>query len=242
MNRSVSVTGVNTGYIGFGMKSSNPIRYYVTNSVKNKIYVFDENWNFVLARTSFSFVNYIVPVGNYCYITGNSNLWKTDEQFNKLIQYNSTGSSPVYFGLYYSSTNNLIYVAPNSLSAIQVFNLNLRLNNTISLATHYPWSINGRTNQLYVGTSNGVMLVIENKHIIKQYNACKGQNIFVNSILFDQFDKIATACYSGQLYLYNSTGNYLNKYISTNSTPWYIGFDSKSRLVVVQETLISLYN
>ncbi len=238
----MTVTGVNDGYVGFGMSSSNLIQYYVTEYWQGKIFVFDENWNYVSTKSSFSYVNYMIPVGNYFYITGNGNIYKTDQQLNVLIRYDSTGSSPLYRGLYHNSTNDLIYVAPFALQVIHVFNLYLTLNDSISITPYWPWSINENNNELYVGTNNGMMLVIVNKQIIKQFNGCNQQSVRLNSILFDDFNNMATSCDNKQLYLYNTAGTYLNKSIQTVPYPRFIGLDSKSRLVVVTYTKIILYN
>jgi hypothetical protein len=158
----VTVSGVSDGYYGFGMSSLNPIQYYVTHYAEGKIFVFDENWNYVSVKSSFPNVLYMIPVGNYFYITGQDNIWKTDQQLNVLIRYNSTGSS-FYRGLYYSSTNDLIYVASYNFKVIHVFNLYLTLNDTISITTYAPLSINEHNNELYVGTTNGTIVLIVNK-------------------------------------------------------------------------------
>ncbi len=238
----MTVTGVSGDYVGFGMSSLNPIQYYVTHYSQGKIFVFDENWNYVSNKSSFPNVLYMIPVGNYFYITGKHNIWKTDQQLNVSIRYNSTGSFPWYHGLYYNSTNDLIYVAPYNLQVIRVFNLNLTLNDSISITPYQPWSINENNNELYVGTNNGMVLVIINKQIIKQFNGCNQQSVFLLSILFDDFNNMAISCNNNQLYLYNTSGTYLNKSIPTVSSPRYIGLDSKSRLVVVTWTQITLYN
>jgi hypothetical protein len=238
----VTVSGIGNGYVGFGMSSSNPIQYYVTHFSQDKIFVFDENWNYVSNKSSFLNVNYMIPVGNYFYITGKYNIWKTDKQLNVLFQYNSNGSSPHYVGLYYNSTNDLIYVAPDNFRMIHVFNFNLTLNDSISITPHRPWSINEHNNELYVGTNNGIMLVIVNKQIIKQFNGCNQQSVEVFSILFDNLNNMVTLCNNYQLYLFNTSGSYLNKSIPTVSFPFYVGFDSKLRLVVTAWTQISLYN
>jgi hypothetical protein len=173
-------------------------------------------------------------------MTGNDNIWKTDQQLNVSIRYNSTGSR--YRGLYYNSTNDLIYVSPEALQVIHVFNLNLTLNDTNSVAPYKPRSINEHNNELYVGTTNGTVLVIVNKQIIKQFNGCNRQNVMLSSILFDINNNMATSCDNKRLYLYNTAGTYLNTSILTVSYPYYIGLDSKSRLVVVTWAQITLYN
>ena len=86
------------------------------------------------------------------------------------------------------------------------------------------------------------MLVIVNKKIIKQFNGCNKQSVLLLSILFDDFNNVATSCKNNQLYLYNTRGNYLNKSIPSVFIFEFIGFDSKSRLVLVTWTKISLYN
>jgi hypothetical protein len=239
----VTVSGVSYGYLGFGMSSSNAIQYYVTHYQQDKTFVFDNNWNYISIKSSFPNVTYMIPIGNYFYITGNDNIWKTDQQLNVSIRYNSTGSSPLYRGLYYNSTNNLIYVASSNLEVIHVINLNLTLNDTISITPYQPWSIKEHTNELYVGTTNGTILVILNQQIIKQFNGCNKQSVDIYSILFDDFNNMATSCDNNQLYLYNTSGNYLKKSIPTvSNNPRYIGLDSKSRLVVVTGIQINLYN
>jgi hypothetical protein len=120
--------------------------------------------------------------------------------------------------------------------------LNLTLNDKISITPHRPWSINEYNNELYVGTSSGKIIVIVNKQIIKQFNGCNQQSVRLLSILFNILNNMATSCNNNQLYLYNTAGTYLNKSIPTISYPYYIGFDSKARLVVVTDTQISLYN
>ncbi len=114
---------------------------------------------------------------------------------------------------------------------------------TIATSPYNPWSINAYNDQLYVGTSNGIIFVIVNKQIINQFNGCNGGGASLYSILFDQFDNIAAACsILSPLYLLKTNGTYLNKNIVTVDFPYYIGFDSKSRLVVVTSKVISVYN
>ena len=71
---------------------------------------------------------------------------------------------------------------------------------------------------------------------------CNGQSSWLNSIKFDQFDAMTISCDIGQLYLYNTTGSYLNKNIPAVSSAYNIGFDSKSRFVVVTWIKITIYN
>ena len=103
-------------------------------------------------------------IGNSLYASGQENIWKLDQNLNILIQYNaSNGTIPIYRGIYYNCTNNFIYIAPRALNVIHVFDLDLSLNHSFSTSTYLPWSIAEYNNQLYVGTKNGTILVIENQ-------------------------------------------------------------------------------
>lgn len=66
----------------------------------------------------------------------------------------------------------------------------------------------------------------------------------MKSILFDKYGYFGTACDypSNQIYLYYSNGTYTGKSITTPGFPTYIGFDSKSRFVILSFYRISIYD
>ena len=82
--------------------------------------------------------NYIVNVNSTLYITGDEKIWKTDKYLNILITYSSSGSK--YQGIFYNCTENLIYVAPYTNEYLEVFDLNLNVNSTISVSPYNPVS------------------------------------------------------------------------------------------------------
>ncbi len=222
-----SIPLASNGVYGFGMiVSSNKTIYYVLNDDFGYIYVFDDNWNIA---TTISFPNpaYVITIGCHLYITGRFSVWKVDAQLNVLKAYNITGL-PWFRGLYYNPINQLIYTVAYNLNSMQWFDLNLNFNGTISLPLK-PWSIAGFSNQIFVGTTSGDILLIMNSIIVDKFNAC---NTRVNSILLDQFSNMITACDNSQVFLFFSNGTSRNQYISL-SVPEYTGFDSKSRFVVV---------
>jgi hypothetical protein len=182
----------------------------------------------------------MILVDSYIYITGDSKIWKTDEQLNVLVTH--ANSTALYRGLCYESVKRMIYVALYNFEVIDVFNMDLSINKSISSTPYRPWSINEHNNELYVGTTNGTVLVIVDYQIIKKFNGCNGQNSWLYSMMFDIFNNMATLCSNKQLSLYETTGTYLNQSIYTIDVPFYFMFDSKSRLIVVTNTLISLYN
>ena len=117
----------------------------------------------------------------------------------------------------------------------------LNLKYSISTSPYLAWSISGHSNQLFVGTSEGKIILIVNNQIINQFNGCNGNPHLIVSMVFDEFSHVSTLCENKQLYLYHINGTYGNKNIVTLSNPRYIGFDSKLRLVLIN-TLISIYD
>ena len=176
-------------------------------------------------------------------MTGSNNVWKLDQDLNILIRYNPSYLG--YFGISYNPSNGLIYVAAWNLAEIQVFNLNLTLIRRISTSPHYPCSITVSSNQLYVGTREGIVLVYQNESLIRQFNGCNGNsNSYITSILFDQNGNMATTCSdpTNKLYLFSPDGSFTYKSISTPSGPNYIGFDSKGRFIQISQNQITIYN
>ena len=222
--------------LGFGSFKNS---YYFLDNSKSRIYIFDESFNFSSYKT-ISNPAYMVVIGDTFYITGNSKIYKTDTNFNILNQYNPTSTS-CYRGIYYNSSNSLIYAVAFKLNLIQLFSLNLTLNDSINTQSFIPYAITSYNNQLYVGTANGSILVIENKIIVNSFNACAGKMASINSVLIDQYGEIATTCSSNKVYFYDSKRNYMNKSISTHTYPRFITFDSQNRFLVISYYRISIY-
>ena len=225
--------------MGFGMISSS---YYVMDNKANKVYILNDSWSYITFKT-FSSPAYMISICNSLYMTGDTNLWKLDGNLNVLIQYNTTGS-PAYRGQYYNSTNCLLYVAPQLLTEIHVFNINLIFSNKISTSPYQPWSITGNNNQMYVGTKNGTILVIQNEVILNRFNGCDGNIIWTTSILFDENDYFATSCFNtiNTLYLILANETYIGKKITTQMSTYYIGFDSKGHFMQISSNQITIYN
>ena len=208
---------------GFAMFTPSNSYYYVSDLGLNRIFILNEDWSYVSNKT-FLAPAYLTTIGNNLYATGYKNIWKLDQNLNILIQYTATGFStspgPYYMGIYYNSTNNLIYVAPNSLNVIEVFNLNLNLNHTFSISPNQPWSIAGYNNQMYIGANQGKILVLVNEVIIRTFNGCNGNSAVLSSVLFDSCGYMAITCYNyNQLYLYDPNGTYLSKNKVTPTLP-----------------------
>ena len=230
--------------VGFGMYSSpNSTYYYVMDYGYGKVYILNDEWNFISFK-SVTNPTYMISIGNSLYMTGYYNVWKVDQDLNILINYEPTGGDPGYKGISYNPSNNLIYVVAHYLYKIQVFNFDLNLIRHFSTSPHEPYSITESSNKLYVGTSGGIILVYQNEKIINQFNGCDGKSKYLRSILFDQNGNMATSCYqpTNKLYLFSPEGSFTGKSVTTPDYPYYIGFDSKGRFIQISAYQISIYN
>jgi hypothetical protein len=231
-----------TKWLGSAMFTPSNSYYYVSSNALNKIFILNESWSYVSSKV-FPSPAYFSTIGNSLYATGNINIWKLDPNLNILIQFNATGTSPNYRGIYINSTNNLIYTAPYSFNVIHVFNLNLSFSHNISTLSYRPYSISGYNNQMFVGdSSNGKILVIENETIVNEFNGCNGNKVMLSYILFDDCGLMATSCSTKKLYLYYPNRTYTGKSLNTPPNPRYIGFDSKGRFIQISWLQVSVYN
>jgi hypothetical protein len=222
---------------GFGVHSSFNTSYFVIDNGADKVYILKDDLSFFSHKNISKPFN-LVTVGSSIYITGDSNIWKFDKDFNLLVQQNTT--SP-YRGIYYSSTSDCLFVAPYTLTKISVFDLNLTFNHSISTSIYNPFSIAEYNSQLFVGTTNGTILLIVNETIVNKFNGCNNAIQIIFSILFDQFGYMATSCYNNQLYLYYSNGTFTGKIKSTVSHPTYINFDINGRFILILLNQIQIY-
>ena len=213
--------------------------YVISDSSKvNKL---NDNWSFVSFK-EFRMPMFMISVENSLYMTGTKNVWKLDKDLNILIQYNGT-STVTYFGLYFNSTNSLLYVVEVHSREIHVLNLNLTLIHSFSTKAYQAKSINGYNNQMYIGTSIGEVIVLQNEVIVKEFDGCDGKRDVVTSMLFDEYGYFATSCWgkSNRLYLLFANGTYTGKNITTPILPHYIGFDSKGHFIQISSKQITLY-
>ena len=226
---------------GFGMYSSpNTTYYYVMDPGSDRVYILNDEWKLTLFK-AFSYPLYMITIGNSLYMTGYFNVWKLDQDLNILINYNP-GGNPSYRGISYKPSNSLIYVVASSLKEIQVFNLSHTFIRRLSSSPHIPWSITESSNQLYVGTTLGIILVYKNEIILNQFNHCDGNSVWLTLIFFDQNGYMATSCDNptNRLYLYSPNGSFTGKSLTIPIGTNYIGFDSKGRFIQISDKRISI--
>ena len=228
-----------TRTLGFGMMIDFNVTYYVADFRGNTIFILNDEWKYLTSK-SFSNPAYMITIDNNLYIVCNSYLYKTDKYLNILNTYQPT-SSPSYRGIYYNSTSRLIYTVGESSKTIEIFDLNPSLNQNISVSSYTPRSITEFNNQLYVGTSNGTILVIVNKAVSRLSNGCGGNYVYITSLLFDQNGILSTLCDGHNIYSYYPNGTLLRTGLVTASKPQYMGFDSKGRFIVISQKNIDIY-
>jgi hypothetical protein len=160
---------------GFGMMVDLNTSYYLTDYRGHKIFLLNDNYENV-ADKKFSSPAYMVTFNSNLYITGYSSIWKTDKYLNVLQSFTSTGAN--YRGIYFNSRENLVTIADTDTTGktdFQIFDMNLSLNYTANLSSNYPYFFSEYNNELYIGTTSNIVLVVVNKLIIRNVTACSGQ-------------------------------------------------------------------
>ncbi len=111
---------------------------------------------------------HLTTIGNSLYATGQTNIWKLEQNLTILNQYiGATGTTHIYCrGIYFNSTSNFIYISAYNFNVIDVFYFNLSLSHNISTSTYQPFSIVEYNNQMYVWTTTGEILVIVNELLL----------------------------------------------------------------------------
>ena len=92
---------------------------------------------------------------------------------------------------------------------------------------------------MYVCTLEGSILVIENGAIIRSFTTVFGN---INSIMVDTYgNMLVLSRTNSAVYLYHTNGTNLGTPLSTSSSPTFISFDSKGRLIIVSQDDIKIY-
>jgi hypothetical protein len=226
----------NSDLFGFGIMSDFNTSYYVLNRGAGIIFLSNDNYDYVTKKT-FLYPTYMVTINSNLYITENSYIWKTDKYLNVSLTYNESGS---YRGIYYNCTENLIYAAPIKYNYLRVFNLNLTLNHTVNVSTINPCS--EYKNELYVGTRQGLILVIISKTVMSTFTGFSSRmqiTLTVADEFDDEFGLIAISYenFDDVVNLYYYNGTFTGKQLATPSIPNYIGFDSKGHFVLIYQVI-----
>ena len=227
--------------------STNTTTFYVIGHIyfHGFVYVFNDNWN-IISYFRAPKANSIMEVGKFLYISTDYYIYKTDSSLNTLARFIFFNSFYSFFqGIYFNSSNNLIYVASRGYHLIFRFDLDLNFYDfyDISTESYRPYSINGFKETLYVGEFHGgnIVVMIDNK-IIYTFNGCLGQYSSISMIFINPNGLIANVCEdSHAVFMYFVNGTYANNYLYTEQNPKYIGVNSKGIGFVVSENGIHFY-
>jgi DNA-binding beta-propeller fold protein YncE len=222
--------------------------YYVMSWGENKVYVYNEYWEFqrILSPSSLEYPfygpTYSININGMIYVTANSVINKYDKYLTltKQVQYYNFDSYAVCRGIYYNPVNQLIYVASHLSQKIHIFDTNLNLINSSSTANS-PWFITAYNGQIVAGDNdNGKVYFYQNFLITKTISTqC---NRRVSSILFDTNNNMLVLCESNNyLYIYDLNGSFTRKSILTCNKPASMNFDSKDRLVITCMNQIDIF-
>jgi hypothetical protein len=222
--------------VGFCMMVDSNTSYYIIDTWANHILILDINYGYVVNK-GFTAPFNMVAINSNLYITGTSNIWKTDKYLNVLLTHSESGT---YRGIFFNSTENCIYVASEGYTYFQVLILSFNLKYNVSVSPKTPRSFAEYNKELYVGTSQGLIDVIVNKVVVRSFTGCAGK--LISSIVSDACGYIALSCESkNSVYLYYYNGTITSKSLATGTSPEYIAFDSKKYFVELSGTEIRIY-
>ena len=147
-------------------------------------------------------------------------------------------------GIYYNLANNTFYVVSCSNQTIIMFSLEFVVLDSISTTPYYPYGIQvNNNNQMFISTTDGMVLIIINKVIAQKFKGCINSNSSIHSILLDEYNYLAISCSDDNaLYLFNSNGSYTGMKMSALANPHFLSFDSKGRFVQISWKKISIYS
>jgi hypothetical protein len=126
-------------------------------------------------------------------------------------------------------------VADSANFAIQEFDLNLILIDSIPTLNDQPYSIQGYRNYIYSGIfSKTDIIVIESKVIIKRFTVC-ANSYYPTSFIIDHFDEMAISCSNRQAvkFYFTKNGSFTGMNLNYPEAYNYMNFDSNGRFVFI---------
>ena len=184
--------------------------------------MFDENWEFKTVSSNIAKPVFIKPVGNELFIAAENGVYKTDKDVNILASYTSSGAG--YRGIFYLKATDHVVVANTASNRIEIFYRNLTYITNIPIPT-MPYSFGEYEGNMFVGTSTGQIIVINNNYqIIKTY--ITGCTSYILSFIIDPEGYLLYFCDSNfGVYLYHTNGTDMGKPIKTATSSENIRID-----------------
>ena len=214
---------------------------YVIDKNLGQVIIFDKDWKY-FSNKSYENPTYMIEIETFLYLSSKDFIFKMDNNLSYIEAYNHSSSD--YHEMFYNKTNNSIYCAASNRNSIDVLDLNLTILDSYNTNPYQPYSMKEYNSQLYVGTLESFILVIENKVIIKKFNGCNNTTYTrISSLIIIQDSYLSTLCFANNaMYLYFINGTYANISMITNPSPTDIKFDLYGRLMIVSYNSITIYN
>ena len=195
------------------------------------VYLYDTNWKYVSTFNFPSILYGIVANGYYYFSThyGTYGLVKTSVDSPNIVNYYGMNFAGVYRGLFYDKT---VIAAGYGTRSVDVFDLNLNLNRSITFPDFSPHSVTIYESKIYAFFwENGMVALISNNGTVSKYfptlcsHGC--------SINFDSFGYCAVSCcVNGALHLYDTNMKYTNYSLTFANDVEDIAIDTNDRLAM----------
>ena len=212
--------------------------------VPSRIVMFNQYWIYKDYQNLPFYNTYTTKyVNGYFYFSSDNYFYKTNSNFSLLNFYKNTSAH--YHQFVYDTAGSKFYVAPESYSQIDVFDLSCSLLQSINLGSKQPYGLAAFNGNLYIGVLNSnQVLVMQSGSIIRYFtvNQCSISKYQIISITVDSFGYLAITCAASNLVVvYDSNGNYMNASISTSFIPYITAIDANGRLVIMTTQSLNIY-
>jgi hypothetical protein len=225
-----------TGSYGFGVICDVNITYYSLDMVEKYIIKYDENWQYLDNKAIDEPIN-VITVDKELFVAARDAIMRLDRNMNQLYSHGNSNSN--YGGSYYNKTIDSFLVTSEAYTRLDVFSRTLSLTESISIAPYYGLSCVEYNNKLFIGTSVGTILIMQQKIVISSFTTVCSAKIY--SILIDDYDCLAILCSNNIVYLYRTNGTYrgVSRTVTTNSK--YMGFDANGKLIISASSGLYFY-
>ncbi len=205
---------------------------------------YDQHWN-NKSINSFYFVSnppqFIISINvsnsNEFFVTFEFGVYKFNSNLSIVAYYHGRHN---YKGIYYNKTGDYIVTCSN-VPAIEILaRHDLKYIRHISTTPYTPTDIHEFNGILFVGTTVGIILELNNEIITSHFNTTCGTSIL--SLEIDPYGQIAILC-NLFIYLYSINGTYLNvSWSSPILNPTSIGFDNYGNFILTSKTGIYVFS
>jgi hypothetical protein len=218
----------------------NNIQYNLVIDSNFGVYLYDLNWMY---KTKFSLpsIYYGIVAKNFYYFTLTTGYGIIKTPLNSSTVIKSYGNSGAYRGLYYDLIGSKIIAAGCNVNKVDILDLDLNLNTSISFPGQMPHGITVFNSKIYIVFWNTHNVAIITNGVNKTLYSTKCSSNLAG-ISVDAFGYFALSCASNsQVYLYDKNMQYTNKTIAYGGA-FDARLDTNSRLAICGGASVAIYN